>query len=116
MKTKKTEPQIENFTKGVDSLGTELLNNNGGYVLFAYNELGEKEQENAFASNGKLNNIAECMYACMKANPMLANVVIAASNAIMQNRMLEAQMNAEQPVATDGAKGAGKKKSKKVVS
>ena len=86
-----TKTQLEKFVEGVDSLSNELIDESKGYILFAYEENGDNMQS-AFASKGKLNNIAECLYACMKQNQMLANVVIAASNGIVQSRMAEMQM------------------------
>jgi hypothetical protein len=44
--------------------------------------------------------MAECLYACMKQNEMLANIVIAASNAIVQGRMMEAQIQQQAMEAT----------------
>ena len=49
-------------------------------------------QANSFSFTGKLNLVAECLYSCMKKNEILANVVMAAANALAQSRMAEAQM------------------------
>lgn len=102
METKKEESKIEKFSKAIDQLSTEVFDDKQGYLLFAYGELEEGKSENTFASRGKLSNMAECLYACMKQNEMLANIVIAATNAIVQGRMIEAQiqqqaMEAEAP-------------------
>ena len=91
-----TKTQLEKFVEGVDSLSNELIDESKGYILFAYEENGDNMQS-AFTSKGKLNNIAECLYACMKQNQMLANVVIAASNGIVQSRMAEMQMQNPAP-------------------
>ena len=107
METKKEESKIERFTKAIDQLSTEVFDEKQGYILFAYGELENGNTENSFASRGKYTCMAECLYACMKQNEMLANIVIAASNAIVQGRMMEAQIqaqameaNAEKPVET----------------
>lgn len=92
MENKKEESKIEKFSKAIDQLSTEVFDEQQGYLLFAYGELEEGKSENTFASRGKLSSIAECLYACMKQNEVLANVVIAASNAIVQGRMMEAQI------------------------
>lgn len=95
METKKIGSQIEEFTKGVDALSTELLDDNKGYVIFAYNELAKGAMESTFAVRGKLNSVAETLFSCMKQNIALANVILAASNAYGHHRMLEAQIKAE---------------------
>lgn len=92
MENKKEESKIEKFSKAIDQLSTEVFDEQQGYLLFAYGELEEGKSENTFASRGKLSSMAECLYACMKQNEILANVVIAASNAIVQGRMMEAQI------------------------
>lgn len=112
METKKTESQLEKFARDVDALGSEVLKDeNKGFILFAYNEQDKGKIESTFAVRGKLNAIAETLFASMKQNLALANVILAASNAYGHHRMLEAQMNAE--AQTKETKG---KKSKKVFS
>lgn len=103
-----TKTQLEKFVEGVDSLSNELIDESKGYILFAYEENGDNMQS-AFTSKGKLNNIVECLYACMKQNPMLANVVIAASNGIVQSRVAEMQMPVEQNPAPETKKSKRKK-------
>lgn len=103
METKKTESQIEEFVKGVESLRGDMLNEGKGYMLLAYEELENGAQKNNFSFGGKLNCIAECLYSCMKKNEILANIIVAAANALVQSRMLEAQVKETK----------GKKKSKK---
>ena len=112
MENKTKESVIGNFAKEVDTLSETMLDENKGYLLFAYEELGKDEMENSFSSRGKLGQMAECIYSCMKQNPMLANVVIAASNAIVQSRMMEAQISAE----ANAPKETKKKRTKKIVS
>lgn len=112
METKKTESKTEQFVKAVDSLSTNLLaGEKQGYVLFTYNE-EENGQENSFMSRGKINRIAECLFSCMKQNPMLANVVVAASNALVQSRVLESQMKGELPATPEEAKKPKRNKKK----
>lgn len=111
METKKTESQIEKFTKEVESLSKERLTGKEGYLIFSYGELGEGRQENGYTIHGNVSNIAECLYSCMMKNPTLANVVMAAAGAIAQQRMMQAQIAAE--ASKTKTKG---KKSKKVNS
>lgn len=84
--------KIEEFVKKVDSLKKEMLGEDCGFVLLAYQEIDEKQQHNTFAAGGKLSNMAECFVAFMKSEPVMANVVMAASSAIAQQRMTEMQM------------------------
>lgn len=104
METKQTK--IEEFVKKVNELKAEMLGEENGFVLLTYEEIDGNSQQNSFAVGGKLNRIAECFVSFMKSEPMMANVVMAASSAIAQTRLLEAQILAE-------AKGETKKKSKK---
>lgn len=104
METKQTK--IEEFVKKVNELKAEMLGEENGFVLLTYEEIDGNSQQNSFAVGGKLNRIAECFVSFMKSEPMMANVVMAASSAIAQTRLMEAQMLAE-------AKGTTKKKSKK---
>jgi hypothetical protein len=92
METKQTESQIEKFSKAVEALDTEMLDDSKGFLIFSYGELEDGTIEASFASRGKLGCMAECLHRCMKKNEMLANIVIAASNAIVQARMMEAQI------------------------
>jgi uncharacterized protein (UPF0128 family) len=104
-----TENKMENFVKKIDETSTELLTDNQGYVMFVYNEVGEnKSQENTFSFKGKLSNVAECIYSCMKNNAMLANVIIAAGNAYAHHQVMEANMQAE-PIQEKKTKRTSKK-------
>lgn len=118
METKTTKPQIENFVKEVEALKEKTLGENKGYMLLAYEELENNSQANSFSFNGKISCVAECLYSCMKKNEILANVIMAAANALMQNRMLEAQMMAETPTDSKDAANINikKRRSKKVIS
>ena len=100
METKKEESKIEKFSKAIDQLSAEVFDEKQGYILFAYGELENGNTENSFASRGKYTCMAECLYACMKQNEMLANIVIAATNAVVQGRMMEAQIQQEAMEAT----------------
>ena len=111
METKK-DLQLEKFVDGTNSLANELLEDNRGYILIAYGEV-EDMMASAFSSKGKLGPLAETLYACMKKDPMFANVVVAASNALVQSRM--AQMQAEMPAAPEQAVKP-KRNRKKIVS
>lgn len=87
--------KIEEFVKKVDSMKKEMLGDDCGFVILAYQEIDEKQQHNTFAAGGKLSNMAECFVSFMKTEPVMANVVMAASSAIAQQRLVEAQMVAE---------------------
>lgn len=87
--------KIEEFVKKVDSMKREMLGDDCGFVILAYQEIDEKQQHNTFAAVGKLSNMAECFVSFMKTEPVMANVVMAASSAIAQQRLVEAQMVAE---------------------
>ena len=111
METKKTE--IERFVQSVESLSTNLLDDSKGYVVFAYNEL-ENSQENTFALKCKLHNMAECIYSCMTQNEGFANALIAAANAYVQNRyMAAAALANEQAPEEAPAMKKGRKRTKK---
>lgn len=108
METKTTQ-KIDEFVKNVNSMKSEMLGDDSGYVLLAYSEIDEMTQHNSFAVGGKLNNIAECFVSFMKSEPTMANVIIAAANAIVQNRVLEAQILSEAR-SEDGKKKKNKNK------
>ena len=112
METKKTESQLEKFVKDVNTLGAEILKDDDkGFILFAYNELGKGTIESTYAVRGNFIAIVETLFAHMKKDLALANVILAASNAYGHHRMLESQMHAEAQIKEP--KG---KKSKKVIS
>lgn len=94
MRTKKTT--VEKFTEKVDALSAKLLDDKQGYVLFCFNEMEDKAMQSYFSSKGNISNIVECMYASMKSNPMLANMMMAACNAVTQVRMQEMAAQAEE--------------------
>lgn len=91
METKK----IEEFMNKVNSLKAEMLGENNGFVIVGYEEIDDKTQHNSFAVGGKLSCLAECFLSFMKSEPTMANVILAAASAIVQNRMVEAQILAE---------------------
>jgi hypothetical protein len=108
----KTESLIEKFAKGVDALRDGMLDDKQGYILFAYNDVDKNGQENIFSSCGRFGNFAEMLFACMKSNPALANIMMAAVNAYAQNRMMESQIN-EAPVEQE-ASDKKKRRTKKL--
>jgi hypothetical protein len=118
METKTPTPKIEDFVKEVEALKAKMLEDNKGYMLLAYEELDGGSQANSFSFNGKISYVAECLYSCMKTNELLANVIIAAANALVQNRMLEAQMMAETSVDEKDTKNTSvkKRRTKKIIS
>lgn len=107
METKKTDTTINEFTQKVEALRQEMLGDDCGCVLLTYREIDGKSQQNSFAVSGKLQRIAECFVSFMKSEPTMANVILAAANAIVQQRMLESQILAE---AKEPKKGNNKKK------
>lgn len=82
------------FSKEVEALSKNFINDKKGFLLFAYEEL-EGTLASSFSSSGNIPCMAECLCSCMKQNEVLANIVIAASNAIVQGRMMAAQIMAE---------------------
>lgn len=83
-----------------------------GFICIAYDKEASEDTQNAFLGAGFPADLAECLLGCMQQNETLANVVIAASNALVQKRMLAAQMQMKQVEAqTKETKG---KKSKKL--
>lgn len=104
MENKKTQ-NIDEFVKKVSELKAEMLGDESGFVLLTYAEIDDKTQHNLFSVGGKLNRLAECFVSFMKKDQMMANVVMAASSAIAQTRLMEAKILAE-------AKGETKKKNK----
>lgn len=97
MKTKKTKPQIEKFVEGVEKLRDKMMCDTKGCLVFAYEEDEDGIQTNCFSAGGKLKNLAECIYSCMRRDLGLSHAIIAAANAVIQNQMMENQMNAETP-------------------
>ena len=99
MRTKKTS--TEKFADKVSAISEKLLNENQGYLLLCYNESDKDTIQSFYMSKGKIANIVECLYTCMKKDPMLANMMLAASSAIAQNRLqqqaaMEAQEKTEE--------------------
>lgn len=83
-----------------------------GFICIAYDKEASEDTQNAFLGAGFPADLAECLLGCMQQNETLANVVIAASNALVQKRMLAVQMQMQQAEAqTKETKG---KKSKKL--
>lgn len=95
----------------------ELTNNTvpakKGFICIAYDKEASADTQNAFFGAGFPADLAECLLGCMQQNETLANVVIAASNALVQKRMLAVQ--AQAPTTPEETKKTSKK-SKKVVS
>lgn len=115
METKKTDTTIDEFTQKVEALRQEMLGDDCGCVLLTYREIDGKSQQNSFAVSGKLQRIAECFVSFMKSEPIMANVILAASNAIVQSRMIEASIKMEQTATPEEPKKSNRKP-KKVVS
>ena len=90
--------QNQEFLNKLSSVAEEYANTGSGYLLIAYNET-ENGQENGLASKGKITNLAECLFNCMMRDEILTNVVMSASNAIAQMRMAQMQALMEQAPA-----------------
>lgn len=83
-----------------------------GFICIAYDKEASEDTQNAFLGAGFPADLAECLLGCMQQNETLANVVIAASNALVQKRMLAVQMQMKQAEAQ--TKETKEKKSKKL--
>ena len=103
MEIKKT---IKDFVADIMASKEEVLNDNNGFLLLAYEKQGAN-QENCFCAGGKMNNLAECLYSCMQKDYSFASVILAATNAYAQNKMMEAKM------AEEAAQPKKKRKTKK---
>lgn len=108
METK--ELQITKFVDKVNALKEEMINEDNGFLFLAYEMQGEA-QSNAFTAGGRMNCLAECLYTCMTKDQGLANIIIAASNAFVQSRMMEAQIAKETEEASQPKKKRRTKKS-----
>lgn len=112
METKKDKSKyISELQDKLKELTSNGKPENRGFICIAYDKEASADTQNAFLGAGFPAELAECLYGCMQQNETLANVVIAASNAFVQKRMMasQAQMQAETPAST-----TGKKKSKKL--
>lgn len=90
MKTKKTS--IEKFAEKTNQWAAKLLNEKQGYVLLCYNELDDDKIQTSLSSKGNISSTVECLHVCMNKNPMFANIVVAAANAMVQARMMQEEM------------------------
>ena len=99
--------KVEEFVKKVDELKKEMLGEDSGFCLLAYQKIDEKQQHNTFAGSGSFSNMAECFVALMKKDPTMSNIILAASSAITHQRLTEAQILAE---AKNGNKNTKKRK------
>lgn len=87
MRTKKSS--IEKFTEKANQWAAKLLNEKQGFVLLCYDELDDDKIKTSLSSKGSIGSTVECLHICMNKNPMFANIVIAAANAMVQARMKE---------------------------
>lgn len=93
METKKTETEfIRKITDMVKEETGKRTVEKSGLLLVAYDTDKDGIKQHAYVGFGTPANFAECLYSSMMRDPMLANVIMAASNAVAQNRMMEAQM------------------------
>lgn len=90
MKTKKTSP-IEAFAKQVGKVSDKHLDDNMGYLLFAYNAVDDNTMESGFGAKGGLHHTADCLLSVMKQNETVAHIITAAANAYGYMRMAQAQ-------------------------
>lgn len=89
---RKTKTNLEKFSKKVEEWGVKLLDEKKGYILLAFNELEDGSTECGYLTKGKITSMVECLYSCMNTNPMLANIIMAASNALVQTRMAQEKL------------------------
>lgn len=92
---RKLKTRVEKFTEKVEQWGGKLLNEKQGYIVLAFDEFEDGTTECGFLSKGKMTGMAECLYTCMRQNPMLEYVVMAAGNALAQTRMMQEQIKEE---------------------
>ena len=93
MRTKKTS--IEKFTDKTNEWSTKLLNEKQGYLLLCYNELNDDQIQTSLSSKGNIASMVECLHLCMNKNPMFANIVVAAANAMVQARIMQEKLQEE---------------------
>lgn len=98
METKKSD--FMKFVDEINFLQNELLDENSGCLVLGYELQGKESTNNYFSAYGKMTFIAECLLACMSKDQGLANVIIAAANAYVQNRMMNTQMRTEPPASS----------------
>lgn len=93
MKAKRvTKTSVEKFTEKTTEWANKLLTDKQGYILLCYDELDEDKLMASITSKGSIGASAECLHLCMNKNPLFANIVMAASNAFVQARMMQEEM------------------------
>lgn len=90
MRTKKTP--IEKFAEKTTEWADKLLGDKQGYILLCYNELDDDTIQTSLSSKGNIGSSVECLHICMNKNPLFANIVVAAANAMVQARMMQEQL------------------------
>jgi hypothetical protein len=99
METKKKQSEfLSEITDKFKEYTGRLTAEGKGFILLAYDKNEDGTRQNAFMGEGHPTDVAECIYGCITQNETLASVIIAASNALMQNRVLAAQMKSETPI------------------
>lgn len=93
METEKNK--LMEFMDSIGELREGLLTEDDGYLILAYEKKEGESNNNSFSASGKMHLLAECLFTCMNTDQVLANVVMAAANAFVQNRMMKNQMRAE---------------------
>lgn len=96
METKKSD--FMKFVDEINSLQDELLDESSGCLVLGYEKLDDESTNNYFSASGRMTLIAECLVACMNKDQGLANVIIAATNAYAQNKMMRTQVRTEPPI------------------
>ena len=97
METK--ELKIAKLVDDVKTLGEEIVDDTNGFLLLAY-EKADNKLASTFLSRGNFMSLIECLYANMKSDPMLSNVIMTASSLIAQDKLMEAQVQAAETEAT----------------
>lgn len=96
MRTKRTKKtSVEKFAEKTTQWADKLLTEKQGYILLCYNELDEDMLMTSITSKGSIGASVECLHLCMNKNPLFANIVMAASNAFVQARMMQEEIQKE---------------------
>lgn len=95
METEKNK--LMEFMDSIGMLREELLTEDSGCLILAYEKREGEASNNCFTAAGKMNMLAECLFTCMNTDQGLANVIMAAANAFVQNRVMRTQVRTEAP-------------------
>lgn len=91
-KKKVTKTSVNKFAEKTTKWANKLLTDKQGYILLCYDELDEDRLMASITSKGSIGASAECLHLCMNKNPLFANMVMIASNAFVQARMMQEEV------------------------